>query len=914
MTTEPIAMTSTNVAAKSPKHLLYILLDKALIEGGFDKHMAALCKPFIASAVGPSWWETQPSSYFRILFVGYLEGIESEKELCWQVEESLLLRCFVGFDADTTTPDPASLAQVRQPLLPLIHNEAFDSLLRIIDNNGLLEGQLPGLSPELLATEPVVAVVQRIRSRDHQNYWKRLTKVPGASWAPQSSVPAPPESSVRAASPAPSGAREAAPFALWLEDLSQAQSAFAELRARGITDFKTHFANSDSTTVDQIVRACIYGRGPASMRAFLNATSGQSGRELPQQVTAETIESCKAIAVALAEGARQFGAEVPMLDAAGQPALVSIQLAVQPGCARSLESVLIAFTDITALARAREELASTPSFADEAIKHSRIGVWEWDVANDTTQWSDAMLRVYGLSRQEFTGRHSDYFDCTHPADRELQRESVRQSIVDGTGHTQRQLAELAPTFKDFRIRRKDGQIRWVRGSAIEMVDDEGRPVKMQGVLWDITQTKHSELELQDSEQQFRQMVEQAALPIVLEAFDGEVIYANDSAIAFFQIARDEIATLRASDYWEEPEQRAQALATLAAKGELSSFEARFRMGTGGEPHIMLMAARVIEHGGRNIILCHHQEITFSKCVEDQLRSGQQQAEEQLQQAKQQAEEQFATVRETFEQETRQQELRVEKARQQADEQSQAIRQHLQEQLRTAQQQAEAVQQQLETAQHQHAEQQRAIQQQIGGALAARMRELSLLKAMVIASEQDPSRLVELVCRELGQALALPLVLGALSTMDGSGLGIVAERIDSGQKSCVGKQLALSQAGLVGLFSEHPHPVWIGDASSDERAAVLREVLSFEAKSAALLLPLVVGNDIVGLLVLGTAVGQTLDADTLSLVGSITTHVARNLTSLGTSAACERLAAIVDRIRRVIDGDETEDGLGQVDSR
>ncbi len=966
MTTEPGGVSVASISTKSPKHVFYIQLDQALNDGGFDKHMGALCKPFIADAVGPSWWSTQPSSYFRILFVGYLEGIESEQELCWQIEESLLLRGFVGFEADTLTPDPSTLALLRQPLLPLIHSEAFDTLLRIVEKTGLLEGRMPGLDSAMLVKDTVISgIVQRLRSKDHQNYWKRLTRMPGASWAPRLSVPAPSRSNVPRLGETPMGIEQAAPFALWSEDLSLAQAELLELRNRGVTDYKAYFAENGGTAVDHVVRACVYGRGPASVQAFLSGTVEQSGRELPQQVTAESIEACKAIAVALAEGKRQCAVEVPLLDAAGQPALALIQLAVQPGSEDSLGTVLVSFTDTTGRTRQSPTPREREHYVEEAIQHSRIGVWEWDITNDVARWSDTMLRIYGIHRDEFTGHHSDYLDNTYPEDREIQRESVRQSIADGVSLSSRPISDLSPAFKDFRIRRKDGQIRWVRGSAIEMVDDQGRPVKMQGVLWDITQSKQVELQLKEDEERFRHMVENAALPIVVEAFDGEVIYANDSAISFFQIERDDLSKLRATDYWEEPAQRAHAAAILAESGELRAFEAKFRTGGEREPHVALMAASVIEFGGRNVILCHHQEITFAKCIEDQLRTAQQeseerlcvaqqQAEEQLRTVQQQAEEQLRTVQQQAEEQSRlaqqqaeerlqtmRQQLeeqmhskdqRLEKARQQADEQSLVIRQKIEEQLRAAQQQAEVAQQQLELAkleanvqsenvreqldvelrlakqiaeeqlrlvQQQHADQQRATQQQVAAALAARTRELNLLKQMVLVSEQEPTKLIDLVCRELAQTFELPTVLGALSTVDGTGLGIVAERIESDQPSCVGRQLALAQDALVELFSEHPHPVWIGDASSDERAALFRELVAFEPKAACLLLPLVVDEEIVGLLVIGTGVGRVLDAETLSLIGSITSHVARTLTALGTSEACNRLAAMVEQIREVV---------------
>jgi len=83
--------------------------------------------------------------------------------------------------------------------------------------------------------------------------------------------------------------------------------------------------------------------------------------------------------------------------------------------------------------------------------------------------------------------------------------------------------------------------------------------------------------------------------------------------------------------------------------------------------------------------------------------------------------------------------------------------------------------QLRLTQQQQAGQQRALQQQAGGTLAARTRELNLPKQIVTVGEQDPTKLIDLVRREMTQAFELPFALGALSTVDGLGLGIVAER-------------------------------------------------------------------------------------------------------------------------------------------
>jgi PAS domain S-box-containing protein len=632
MTTDPSGSSPVTNRAKAPKQVFYEQLGRALNEGGFDRNIGALCRPFITSEAGPAWWSSQPHSYFRILFIGYLEGIESEQDLCWLLEDSRSLRDFVGFDPSTLAPVPATLAQIRQPLLPLIHSEAFDSLQRIIEKSGLLEGRVAELDSAMLASDPAIAaMVQRIRSKDHQNYWKRLTKAPGASRSVRPSIPPPNPTRGPTATSADAGSLQAEPFALWVEDLSLAQAAFSELRSAGVTDWKSYFAEHDSHAVDHVIRGCIYGRGPASVRAFQSAVRSDAPRELPQQMAPGSLDACKAITVALAEGRRQCAVEVPLLNAEGQPAVALVEVAVQPGYEESLASVLVSFTDITRRKQAPSVTPPTDGYIERTLSLNQVGVWQWDIATGVTQWSDAMLRIYGISREEFTGHQTDYLEYTYPEDRQTQRESVRQSFADFANqvHSQTQPIDSSSSYRDFRIRRRDGQIRWVRGGAVEVLDDQGKPTKMYGVVWDITKSKQAELALRQSEEHYRRMVELAALPISVTAFDGEVIYANKSALSFFGVEREDLPKLRAHDFWEDPIQRVDAASILAQAGELRGFEARYRVGKERKPRVALMTASVIEYTGRNVILGLHQDITDRKCAEEQLHSVQQQAEEQL---------------------------------------------------------------------------------------------------------------------------------------------------------------------------------------------------------------------------------------------------------------------------------------------
>lgn len=634
MTTEPGGAARVDGSTSSPKRAFYQQLSHLMNEGGFNRHMDALCKPFISNTTGPEWWSSEPSSYFRILFVGYLEGIESEQELCWAIEDSQTFREFVGLGSSAAILDATTLAQIRQPLMPLIHSEAFDTLMRLVEKSGLLDGRVPGLDISAILSDPAVnAIVARLRSKDHHNYWRRLTKSGGTSWSTRPS--APPRSGGTGRSPFTSAnpAQETERFAMWLEDLSLAQTEINELRNRGVSDFRAEFAQGTNPVIDHVIRACIYGRGPNSVRAFTSAASEKSERDLPQQMTAASLDACREIAVALAEGKKQVAVEVPLLNAEGQPAVAAVQLTVAPDREETLQTVLVSFTDISARKRQQVNAPKVDAHIERTLALNHVGVWEWDVDSDATYWSDAMLSIYGVSREEFSGKHSDYLSCTYPEDREAERDSVRQSTADAANRSLGLNHPIAAStsFRDYRIKRQDGQTRWVRAGAVEVVDDQGRPSKLQGVMWDITESKQLELQLRESEEQYRRMVEDAPVPITVTAFDGEVIFANDCALAYFEASRDDMPRLRANDFWLEPEQRTDAMSILAEKGELTGYTARLRFGSNPDPRIVLLNAKVVEFAGRNVILSNQQDVTERERTTEQIQSIQRHATNLLEQ-------------------------------------------------------------------------------------------------------------------------------------------------------------------------------------------------------------------------------------------------------------------------------------------
>ena len=95
----------------SPGHPFYARLNTILDEAGFDRFAEAQCRPFYAAVMGrPS---LPPGRYFRLLLLGYFEGLDSERGIAWRAADSLAVRSFVGLGLDASAPDHSTISRTR---------------------------------------------------------------------------------------------------------------------------------------------------------------------------------------------------------------------------------------------------------------------------------------------------------------------------------------------------------------------------------------------------------------------------------------------------------------------------------------------------------------------------------------------------------------------------------------------------------------------------------------------------------------------------------------------------------------------------------------------------------------------------------------------------------------------------------
>jgi transposase len=131
--------------AQSPGHRFYEKLNELLSEAGFDRRVEQICEPYFEADDKPGRPSIAPGIYFRMLFVGYFEGIESERGLEWRCSDSLSLRTFLGVLVSERVPDHSSLSRMRTRLDGAVYDEVFRLVLGIVESKGLLRGKVSGV-------------------------------------------------------------------------------------------------------------------------------------------------------------------------------------------------------------------------------------------------------------------------------------------------------------------------------------------------------------------------------------------------------------------------------------------------------------------------------------------------------------------------------------------------------------------------------------------------------------------------------------------------------------------------------------------------------------------------------------------------------------------------------------------------
>src|SRR5216683_3113675 len=159
-------------------HPFYQRLNQILDDKKFDEYVETICEEFYAGEVGRPG--LAPGIYFRLLMVGYFEGIDSERGIAWRTSDSLSIRSFVRIALDESVPDHSTISRTRRLMDVETHQAVFQWVLQVLAEKKLLKGTTIGVDATTLeANAALRSIVRRDTGERYEEFLARLAKESG---------------------------------------------------------------------------------------------------------------------------------------------------------------------------------------------------------------------------------------------------------------------------------------------------------------------------------------------------------------------------------------------------------------------------------------------------------------------------------------------------------------------------------------------------------------------------------------------------------------------------------------------------------------------------------------------------------------------------------------------------------------
>ncbi len=178
---------------------------------------------------------------------------------------------------------------------------------------------------------------------------------------------------------------------------------------------------------------------------------------------------------------------------------------------------------------AEEALRRSEQRYASALLAAGTGSWEWDTTTNKVFWSDAIEPMFGFKRGEFGGTYEAYLARVHPDDRAQVSETVQDALRNDT-----------PYRTEHRVIWPNGEHRWVAARGTVVRDAQGNPLRMLGVVWDVTDRKLTEQALQRVRSKLQTLYDAIPDMIFLHAADGRIVAVNDNTATTTGYSREEL--------------------------------------------------------------------------------------------------------------------------------------------------------------------------------------------------------------------------------------------------------------------------------------------------------------------------------------------------------------------------------------
>jgi transposase len=175
---QPMMWVTVTDLPTAASHPFYRRLNQLLRERGFDDFAETQCASFYAETMGRPG--LPPGVHFRLLLIGYFEGIDSERGIAWRAADSLALRDFLGISIEAMTPDHSTISRTRRLIDLETHRAVFTWVLQCLSIAGLVKGKTIGIDATTLeANAALRSIVRRESGESYEEFLTTLAKASG---------------------------------------------------------------------------------------------------------------------------------------------------------------------------------------------------------------------------------------------------------------------------------------------------------------------------------------------------------------------------------------------------------------------------------------------------------------------------------------------------------------------------------------------------------------------------------------------------------------------------------------------------------------------------------------------------------------------------------------------------------------
>jgi transposase len=175
---QPAMWVTTTDLPTAASHPVYRRLNQLLREHGFDEFAESQCAGFYAETMGRPG--LPPGIYFRLLLIGYFEGIDSERGIAWRAADSLALRDFLGVGLEAAPPDHSTISRTRRLIALEAHRAVFTWVLQCLSTASLVQGKTIGIDATTLeANAALRSIVRRDSGESYEEFLTTLAKASG---------------------------------------------------------------------------------------------------------------------------------------------------------------------------------------------------------------------------------------------------------------------------------------------------------------------------------------------------------------------------------------------------------------------------------------------------------------------------------------------------------------------------------------------------------------------------------------------------------------------------------------------------------------------------------------------------------------------------------------------------------------